>query len=109
MSFENEDETGVATQALPKEKVKRPRLYKVLMHNDDYTTREFVVYVLQSVFRKTEQEAVRIMLHVHQHGTGVAGLYSREIAETKLKKAERLAQSQDYPLRLSMEPEGDED
>ncbi len=102
---EFEDDTNTIVETRTERKVKRPRLFKVLMHNDDYTTRDFVVWVLQAVFQKSEADALRIMLHVHQTGIGVAGLYSREIAETKVQKTERLARENEYPLRLTIEPE----
>jgi ATP-dependent Clp protease adaptor protein ClpS len=105
MPHPHEPDGGVATESLPKKQLKRPRLYKVLLHNDDYTTREFVVHVLQAVFHKPEPEAVRIMLHVHHSGIGVAGLYTREVAETKIRTVEQLAREHEFPLRLSMEPE----
>ncbi|MFT5355682.1 MAG: ATP-dependent Clp protease adaptor protein ClpS [Polyangiales bacterium] len=109
-NFEDDQDTDVITRSRPAEKVKRPRLYKVLMHNDDYTTREFVVWVLQTIYRKSEGEAVRVMMHVHQSGLGVAGLYTREVAETKVSKTERLAREHEFPLMMTMEPEdGDED
>lgn len=84
-------------------KVKRPPLYKVLLHNDDYTTKEFVVQVLQYVFHKENTEAVQIMLHVHKNGIGVAGVYSYEVAETKVALVESLAQQEEYPLKCTME------
>jgi ATP-dependent Clp protease adaptor protein ClpS len=87
------------------EKVERPRQYRVLLHNDDYTTMEFVVMVLVTVFHHPEAEAVRIMMHVHQKGVGVAGIYSYEIAETKASKVTRLAREHEFPLRCSVEPE----
>jgi len=86
-------------------KTKRPPLYKVLLHNDDYTTKEFVVMVLQAVFHKSEVDANRIMLHVHENGVGVAGVYPYEVAETKIAKTLALARRYEYPLQLSMEPE----
>jgi ATP-dependent Clp protease adaptor protein ClpS len=86
-------------------KTKRPPLYKVLLHNDDYTTKEFVVMVLQAVFNKSEVDANRIMLHVHENGIGVAGIYPYEVAETKIAKTLALARRYEYPLQLSMEPE----
>ncbi len=108
--FEDDEEVGVITRTKPQKKTKRPRLYKVLMHNDDYTTRDFVVWVLQTIFHKSENDAVRVMLHVHNNGVGVAGLYTREVAETKIAKTERLAREHEYPLRLTMEEEdGDDD
>ncbi len=86
-------------------KTKRPPLYKVLLHNDDYTTKEFVVMVLQAVFHLSEVDANRIMMHVHENGIGVAGVYPFEIAETKIAKTLQLARRYEYPLQLSMEPE----
>lgn len=86
-----------------KKKIKRPPLFKVLLHNDDYTTKEFVVQVLQYVFHKENAEAVQIMLHVHQKGIGVAGVYSYELAETKVALVESLAKQEEYPLKCSME------
>jgi ATP-dependent Clp protease adaptor protein ClpS len=84
-------------------KLKKPPLYKVLLHNDDYTTKEFVVQVLQYVFHKEPTEAVQIMLHVHRRGIGVAGVYSYEIAETKVALVESLARQNEYPLKCTME------
>lgn len=102
---EFEDDIGVITRTKADEKIARPRLYKVLMHNDDYTTREFVVWVLQAIFRKNEGDAIRVMMHVHQSGIGVCGLYTKEVAETRVAKTERLAREHEFPLRVTMEPE----
>ena len=82
-----------------------PPLFKVLMHNDDYTTMEFVVMILVNVFHRSESEAVRTMLEVHQQGAGVAGVYGREVAEAKVAKVELLARQHQFPLRCTMEPE----
>jgi ATP-dependent Clp protease adaptor protein ClpS len=82
-----------------------PRRFEVLLHNDDYTTMEFVVHVLEHVFRRDRTEAVRIMLAVHNEGVGVAGTYTREVAETKLHRAQTLAREHGMPLQLSMQPE----
>jgi ATP-dependent Clp protease adaptor protein ClpS len=101
--FENDE--GVITHTEAEKKVERPRLFKVLMHNDDYTTREFVVEVLRHVFHKSESDAVQVMLHVHNNGHGIAGVFTREIAETKVSRVEQLANQYEFPLRLSMEPE----
>ena len=108
MSDKFEEDAGVITRTKPEKKVQRPRLFRVLLHNDDYTTREFVVHILSAVFHRSEAESVRIMLHVHNTGVGVAGLYTREIAETKVAATERMAREQEFPLRLSMEPEEEE-
>ncbi len=86
-------------------KLQRPSLFKVLLHNDDYTTKEFVVQVLEYVFNKDNTEAVQIMMHVHQNGIGVAGVYPYEVAETKVKTTESLARQYEYPLKCSMEEE----
>ncbi len=81
----------------------RPPLYKVLMHNDDYTTMEFVVEVLEQVFHKTSIEANRIMLNIHLRGVGMCGTYPGEIAETKVARVHLLAQDAGYPLKCSLE------
>lgn len=80
-----------------------PPLYKVLLHNDDYTTMEFVVAILENVFHKTSAEATRIMLNVHNDGVGVAGIYTREVGETKVSIVHELAQKNNFPLRCSLE------
>jgi ATP-dependent Clp protease adaptor protein ClpS len=96
-------EGGLALEKEPE--TKQPQRYKVLVHNDDYTTMEFVVMVLEVVFHRPDTEAVRIMLHVHQQGVGVAGVYSFEEAETRIAKVARLAREHEFPLKCSMEPE----
>ena len=107
-----EDDSGVVVappETKKAQKTERPRMFVVLMHNDHYTTREFVVYVLETVFRHSESRAIEIMMHVHTRGVGVAGVYTREIAETKVATVERMAREMEYPLLLTMEPEsGDE-
>ncbi len=85
------------------EKVKEPALYKVLLHNDDYSSMEFVVLVLEAVFHKDNQEANRIMLNVHKQGIGVAGVFPLEIAETKVALVHDLAKKNEFPLRCSLE------
>jgi ATP-dependent Clp protease adaptor protein ClpS len=95
-------ERGVAIKE--RERTKKPPMFKVLLHNDDYTTKEFVVLILQSVFNKSEGEAVQIMMHVHNSGIGVAGVYTHEVAETKATKTMQLAQAHEYPLQCSVEP-----
>ncbi|HEY1270329.1 MAG TPA: ATP-dependent Clp protease adapter ClpS [Candidatus Binatia bacterium] len=101
MSRREEFDHEVVTET--EKKLKRPPLYKVLLHNDDYTTKEFVVQVLQYVFHKESTEAVQIMLHVHRKGIGVAGIYPYEVAETKVALVENLARQHEYPLKCSME------
>ena len=95
---------GADTATDTKEEVKPPPMFRVLMHNDDYTTMEFVVAVLHSVFNKSAEDAVRIMLNVHQNGLGVCGVYTEDIAATKIATVHAQAQANGYPLRCSMEP-----
>lgn len=105
--FDEDGDAGVVTRTRTKteKKLAKPPMWKVLLHNDDYTTREFVVWVLQGVFRKSESDAVAIMLHVHTRGVGVAGVFTRDIAETKVEKVKALAKEHQYPLLCTMEPE----
>ncbi len=100
-----ENDSGIVTEKKTGTRTRRPPLYKVLMHNDHYTTREFVVDVLHTVFHKSEAEAVQVMMHVHLHGVGLAGIYPFEVAETKIKTVERLSREYEFPLQLTMEPE----
>jgi ATP-dependent Clp protease adaptor protein ClpS len=87
------------------ERVDTPRLWRVLLHNDDYTTQEFVVWVLETVFNMAHADAYAVMMHVHQSGVGVAGLFTRDVAETKVKATQRLAEQHEYPLLVTIEPE----
>jgi ATP-dependent Clp protease adaptor protein ClpS len=87
------------------ERVEHPKLWKVLLHNDDYTTQEFVVWVLETVFNMAHADAYAVMMHVHQSGVGVAGLFTRDVAETKVKATQRLAEQHEYPLLVTIEPE----
>lgn len=100
---DNGDRTGIVTKTRPK--TKRPSLYKVLLLNDDYTPMEFVVHVLQRYFNKPREEAERIMLHVHQKGVGVCGVYTFEVAETKVTQVMDFARQNHHPLQCTMEKE----
>ena len=95
----------VLTESRSQQKLDRPRMWRVLLHNDDYTTQEFVVWVLETVFRKPAAEAFTIMLSVHRSGLGVAGIYTHDVAETKLKTTKNLAEQHEFPLLVTMEPE----
>jgi ATP-dependent Clp protease adaptor protein ClpS len=92
---------GVVTETKPK--TKKPSLYRVLMLNDDYTPMEFVVHVLERFFAKSRDEATQIMLHVHQKGVGVCGVFTYEIAETKVSQVIDFAQQHQHPLQCTME------
>jgi ATP-dependent Clp protease adaptor protein ClpS len=93
-----------APVAESEKKTEEPPLFKVLLHNDDYTTMEFVVWVLASVFNMPEEHAIQVMLNVHLRGVGVAGIYTFEVAETKVEKTIALAREQEFPLLATMEP-----
>ncbi|GGK93713.1 ATP-dependent Clp protease adapter ClpS [Deinococcus radiotolerans] len=95
------------TQTLERTHTQRPRLFRVLLLNDDYTPMEFVVMVLRRYFRKAEQEAELIMLAVHHKGQGVAGVYTRDVAETKVAQVMNHARRDGHPLRVVAEPEAD--
>ncbi len=102
---EREDGTSVVTRTRTTHKTERPPLFKVLLHNDDYTTREFVVWILEQIFHRSEPEAVQIMLHVHHNGIGVAGVYPFDIADAKVKRVAGLAEDHEFPLLTTLEPE----
>lgn len=91
------------TNTAGRETLQEPPRYKVLLHNDDYTTMDFVVMILQTVFEKNTDEATRIMLNVHHEGVGIAGVYTREIGETKVATVHRLAKKYQFPLKCSLE------
>ncbi len=92
---------GIATRT--RTRTKKPSLYKVLMLNDDYTPMEFVVHVLQSFFRMDMEEATRVMLHVHQRGVGICGIFSYEVAETKVNQVMDFARQNQHPLQCTLE------
>ena len=98
-------QTWTGAEAEVSERLRVPPLYRVLLHNDDYTTRDFVVYILQEIFHKPEQEAVSIMMAVHMEGIGVAGVYSFDVAETKAEQVRQLAERHEYPLLCTYEPD----
>ena len=99
-----QSELDQAPVAESEEKTEEPSLFKVLLHNDDYTTMDFVVWVLESVFNMPEDQAIQVMLNVHLQGIGVAGIYTFEVAEMKVEKTIALAREQEFPLLATMEP-----
>lgn len=99
------DKTSEGVRLQDRQEVCRPRRFKVLLHNDHYTTMDFVVDILETIFHKPHQQAMEIMLDVHKNGMGVAGVYVKAIAETKIMKVQALAKEHGFPLRCSMRPE----
>jgi len=100
---EEDGRTGLVTKTRPK--TKRPHLYKVLLLNDDYTPMEFVVHVIEKYFNKGREEATRIMLHVHHKGVGMCGVYTYEVAETKVTQVMDFSRQHGHPLQCTMEKE----
>lgn len=101
----DKEKGGVDVLPEKKTRLEKPKLFKVLLHNDDFTTMEFVVFVLEYVFSRSEAEAFTIMLKVHNEGMGVAGIYPYEIANMKCQKAINLARAREYPLLCTVEEE----
>src|SRR5687767_9474096 len=89
------------------ERLQRARMWRVLLHNDDYTTQEFVVWVLETIFNKPHGEAFSIMMNVHRSGLGVAGIFTHDVADTKVRKTQQLAEEHEFPLLVTMEPEAE--
>jgi ATP-dependent Clp protease adaptor protein ClpS len=96
---------GTGTQTLERTKTKKPQLYRVVMHNDDYTTQEFVVHVLITFFKKDPTEAQHLMLKVHMTGKAIVAVYTKDIAETKVAQVTDYAREQGHPLMVTMEPD----
>lgn len=106
---EIEHDGAVVEKTESKTKLERPPLYKVFLHNDDFTTMEFVVFILLTVFNHSEDEAIRLMLNVHRQGIGLAGIYTYEVAEMKVEKVTSLAQANEFPLLCTMEEDASSD
>ncbi len=104
MSFHLPD-TQEKVESSTREDIREPSMYKVLLHNDDYTTMEFVVEVLMQIFHKSVEEATQIMLNVHHKGIGLCGFFTHEVAETKVDAVSRLARENGFPLKCTMEEE----
>jgi ATP-dependent Clp protease adaptor protein ClpS len=96
---------GVGVVAKTRPKTKKPSLYKVLLLNDDYTPMDFVVHILERIFGKNHDEAYQIMLHVHRHGVGICGVFTFEVAETKVSQVIEFARRHEHPLQCTMEKE----
>ncbi|ERR1700749_3768387 len=93
--------TGIVTKTKPK--TKKPSMYKVLLLNDDYTPMEFVVHILEKIFNKNREAAVEVMLHVHRHGVGICGVFTYDVAETKVAQVIEFARRHTHPLQCTME------
>jgi ATP-dependent Clp protease adaptor protein ClpS len=104
MSSPNPSESTL-TDARTEQRVQRPRMWRVLLHNDDYTTQDFVIWVLETIFHKPRGEAFAIMMNVHRTGLGIAGVYTHDIADTKVKAVKSQAEVHEFPLLVTMEPE----
>ena len=102
---ENYKLTSTSTLTKTKDKIEKPKLFKVILLNDDYTPMEYVVKLLKMVFSRNEEDAVNIMLMVHKKGSGVCGIYTKEIAETKVFTVQKMAKNDQHPLKCIMEPE----
>ena len=105
MSTLPDSHESTLTDTRSDQQLQHPRLWRVLLHNDDYTTQDFVVWVLETIFRKPRGEAFAIMMSVHQSGLGTAGVFTRDVAETKVKATKELAEEHEFPLLVTMEPE----
>ncbi|WP_262695579.1 ATP-dependent Clp protease adapter ClpS [Kordiimonas aquimaris] len=103
----NDDDKGTGTGLLtrPETKTKKPSMYKVLLLNDDFTPMEFVIHILQRFFRMTVEQATDVMLHVHQKGVGVCGVFTFEVAETKVNQVMSFAKQHEHPLQCTLEKE----
>jgi len=105
MSGRATPQDSILTESHNEQRVEHPRMWRVLLHNDDYTTQDFVVMVLETVFHKPRGEAFTIMMAVHRSGIGVAGIFTRDVAETKIRTTRQMAEEQEFPLLVTMEPE----
>ena len=102
---DNDTNTNIGVVERTKPKTRKPSMYKVIMLNDDYTPMEFVVMVLQRVFKLPHEQAVQVMLKVHTEGAGVCGVFTAEVAETRVREVLSLARENEHPLQCTMEPE----
>jgi len=105
MATRPESRESTLTAPRAEQRPVRPRMWRVLLHNDDYTTQEFVVWVLEQIFHRPQAEALAIMLSVHRSGLGVAGIYTHDVAASKVQAATAAAEQEDFPLLVTMEPE----
>ena len=109
MGAGGKEQTGTQAEVLERRRLQRPRLFRVLLHDDDFTTMDFVVEVLETLFHHPRAEATRIMLDVHHKGIGLAGVFAHEVAETKAAKVMEAARAQEFPFLCTVEPDEPED
>lgn len=102
--YDYEDDNDVVLEDEEDIELQKPTMYKVIFHNDDYTTMEFVVFILESVFHKSKADSTKIMLEVHKKGTGLVGIYTKEVASTNIYLVEKLAEEEEFPFKATMEP-----
>jgi ATP-dependent Clp protease adaptor protein ClpS len=105
MSTTSSTRETTLTESRSQNQLQRPRMWRVLLHNDDYTTQDFVVWVLETIFGKPRGEAFTIMMSVHRSGIGVAGVFTHDVAATKVKATQQRAEEHEFPLLVTMEPE----
>ena len=105
MSTRTDSNDSTLLESQSDQKVERPRMWRVLLHNDDYTTQEFVVWILETIFHKDRGEAFEIMMSVHRSGMGIAGVYTHDVADTRVRTTKQLAEEHEYPLLVTMEPD----
>ena len=105
MSTRPDTRESTLTESHSDQKLERPRMWRVLLHNDDYTTQEFVVWILEMIFHKQPGEAFDIMMSVHRSGMGLAGVYTHDVAETKVKTTKQMAEEHEFPLLVTMGPD----
>ena len=105
MSVTPSTRESTLTETRTEQKLQRPRMWRVLLHNDDYTTQEFVAWALETIFHKPRGEAFAIMMSVHRSGMGVAGIFTHDVAKTKAKATQQLAEEHEFPLLVTTEPE----
>jgi ATP-dependent Clp protease adaptor protein ClpS len=105
MPSDPRESTLTETRSEQQQQLQRPRLWRVLLHNDDYTTQDFVVWVLETIFHKPRGEAFAVMMSVHRTGLGIAGVYTHDVADTKVRATKQLAEQHEFPLLVTMEAE----
>src|SRR5688572_12013334 len=105
MSIRPDTRESTLAESQTEQQVERPRMWRVLLHNDDYTAQEFVVWILETIFHKDRVDAFEIMMSVHRSGMGIAGVYTYDVADTKVRTTRQMAEEHEFPLLVTMEPD----